>query len=165
MFTLPPLPFAENALAPVISANTLGFHHGKHHKTYVDNLNNLVKGTEYEGATLEAIVQGAAGKPDQAGIFNNAAQVWNHTFYWNCLRAGGGGSPTGKIADLINQGFGSYDSFKKELSQACVSQFQGRRRQHSRSCRLPRCRENGTSRLPPTRRVSRFRRPCARDGT
>jgi Fe-Mn family superoxide dismutase len=123
MFTLPSLPYPENALAPVISANTLGFHHGKHHKTYVDNLNNLVKGTDLEEATLEAIVQSTAGKPDKAGIFNNAAQVWNHTFYWSCLRPGGGGTPTGKIADLINQGFGSYDNFKKELSQACVTQF------------------------------------------
>ena len=123
MFTLPPLPFAENALAPVISANTLGFHHGKHHKTYVDNLNNLVKGTELEGQTLEAITLATAGKPDKHGIFNNAAQVWNHTFFWNCMRPNGGGRPSASLAGLIDSSFGSYDNFKKELSQACVSQF------------------------------------------
>ena len=123
MFTLPPLPYAENALDPVISANTLGFHHGKHHKTYVDTLNKLIKGSEFEGQALEAIVQATAGKPDKASIFNNAAQVWNHTFYWNSLRPGGGGAPTGKIADLISQGFGGYDNFKKEFAQACVKQF------------------------------------------
>jgi Fe-Mn family superoxide dismutase len=123
MFTLPPLPYAENALDPVISANTLGFHHGKHHKAYVDNLNNLIKGSELEGQSLEAIIQATAGKPDKAGIFNNAAQVWNHTFYWNCLRPGGGGKPTGRVAQLIDQGFGSYDNFKKEFAQTCVTQF------------------------------------------
>ena len=123
MFTLPPLPYAENALDPVISASTLGFHHGKHHKTYVDTLNKLIKGSEFEGQALEAIVQATAGKPDKASIFNNAAQVWNHTFYWNSLRPGGGGAPTGKIADLISQGFGGYDNFKKEFAQACVKQF------------------------------------------
>ena len=85
MFTLPTLPYADTALAPVISANTLGFHYGKHHKTYVDNLNNLVKGTDLEGQSLEAIVAASAGKADKVGVFNNAAQVWNHTFYWNCL--------------------------------------------------------------------------------
>ena len=123
MFTLPPLPYAANALEPVISAKTLGFHHGKHHKTYVDKLNNLIKGTALEGQSLEAIVQATTGKSDNAAIFNNAAQAWNHTFYWSCMRPGGGGAPTGKIADLINQGFGSYDNFKKELAQACVAQF------------------------------------------
>jgi Fe-Mn family superoxide dismutase len=123
MFTLPPLPYAENALDPVISANTLGFHHGKHHKAYVDNTNNLVKGTEFEGQSLEAIVQATAGKPDKQGLFNNAAQVWNHTFYWQCLRPGGGGAPSGRVAQLIDQGFGSFDNFKKELAQACVTQF------------------------------------------
>ena len=123
MFTLPPLPYAEDALAPVISANTLTFHHGKHHKTYVDNLNNLVKGSDLEGKSLEEIVQATAGKPDKASIFNNAAQVWNHTFYWKSMRPKGGGAPTGRIADLINQSYGNYDTFKKELSQACVTQF------------------------------------------
>ena len=86
MFTLPPLPYPENALAPVISANTLSFHYGKHHKAYVDNLNKLVAGTEYEAATLEKIITDTAGKADKAPIFNNAAQIWNHTFYWNSLK-------------------------------------------------------------------------------
>ena len=126
MFTLPPLPWAENALEPVISANTISFHYGKHHKTYVDNLNNLVKGTEYESATLEKIINETAGKADKAGLFNNAAQVWNHTFYWNGLRgsgSGGGGKPSGKVAQMIDAAFGSYDNFKKELSATSVSQF------------------------------------------
>ena len=116
MFTLPPLPYADNALEPVISANTLSFHHGKHHKTYVDNLNNLIKGTELEGQSLEQIVTGdGRARPTRPAIFNNAAQVWNHTFYWNSLRPGGGGKPTGKLAQMIDQAFGSYDKFKKEF--------------------------------------------------
>ena len=123
MFTLPPLPYADTALEPVISANTLSFHYGKHHKTYVDNLNNLVKGTEYEGATLEKIITETAGKPERAPLFNNAAQIWNHTFYWNSLKGGGGGKPTGKIAQMIDAAFGNYDSFRKELSATTVSQF------------------------------------------
>ncbi|GIK87526.1 MAG: superoxide dismutase [Burkholderiales bacterium] len=123
MFTLPPLPYADTALDPVISANTLGFHHGKHHKTYVDNLNNLVKGTDLEGQSLEAIVQATAGKADKAGVFNNAAQVWNHTFFWNSLRPGGGGKPSGKLGEMVDASFGGYDNFKKELAQACVTQF------------------------------------------
>ncbi|MGE5169670.1 MAG: superoxide dismutase [Rudaea sp.] len=123
MFTLPPLPYSEDALAPVISANTLSFHYGKHHKAYVDNLNNLVKGTEYESAPLEKIIRETAGKADKTGIFNNAAQVWNHTFYWNCLRAGGGGKPTGRIAQMIDSDLGGYDNFKKEFATACTTQF------------------------------------------
>ena len=123
MFTLPPLPFAENALEPVISANTISFHYGKHHKTYVDNLNNLVKGTDYENASLEKIINETAGKADKAGLFNNAAQTWNHTFYWHSLKGNGGGKPTGKIAELIDAAFGGYDNFKKELSATAVSQF------------------------------------------
>jgi len=123
MFTLPTLPYADTALAPVISANTLGFHYGKHHKTYVDNLNNLVKGTDLEGQSLEAIVAATAGKADKAGVFNNAAQVWNHTFYWNCLRQNGGGAPPAKLAQMIDAGFGSFENFKKEFAQACVTQF------------------------------------------
>ena len=123
MFTLPPLPWAENALEPVISANTISFHYGKHHKTYVDNLNNLVKGTDYESAPLEKIINETAGKADKAGLFNNAAQVWNHTFYWNSLKGGGGGKPSGKIAQMIDSAFGGYDNFKKELSATSVSQF------------------------------------------
>jgi Fe-Mn family superoxide dismutase len=123
MFTLPPLPFAENALEPVISANTISFHYGKHHKTYVDNLNNLVKGTDYENASLEKIINETAGKADKAGVFNNAAQVWNHTFYWHSMKAGGGGKPSGKIADMIDAAFGGYDNFRKEFSATTVSQF------------------------------------------
>ena len=123
MFTLPPLPWADNALEPVISANTISFHYGKHHKTYVDNLNNLVKGTDYEGATLEKIITETAGKADKAGLFNNAAQVWNHTFYWHSMKPGGGGKPTGKLAQMIDAAFGGYDNFKKELSTTRVSQF------------------------------------------
>jgi len=123
MFTLPPLPYVENALEPVISANTISFHYGKHHKTYVDNLNNLVKGTDYESAPLEKIINETAGKADKVAIFNNAAQVWNHTFYWNSLKGGGGGKPSGRIAQLIDAAFGGYDNFKKELSATSVSQF------------------------------------------
>jgi superoxide dismutase, Fe-Mn family len=123
MFTLPPLPFADTSLAPVISANTLSFHHGKHHKAYVDNLNNLVKGTDYESAPLEKIIKETAGKADKAPIFNNAAQVFNHTFYWNCLRGGAGGRPTGRIAQMIDSDLGGYDTFKKDFAQAGVTQF------------------------------------------
>ena len=123
MFTLPPLPFAEGALAPVISANTLGFHHGKHHKAYVDNLNNLVKGGEFEGQSLEAIIKATAGKADKAGVFNNAAQVWNHTFYWNCLKPGGGGEPGDKLGDAINAAFGSFAKFKEEFTKTAVGTF------------------------------------------
>src|SRR6478736_868798 len=123
MFTLPPLPWAENALEPVISANTISFHYGKHHKTYVDNLNNLVKGTDYENASLEKIINETAGKADKAGLFNNAAQIWNHTFYWNSMKPAGGGKPTGKLAEMIDTAFGGYDAFKKELATTTVSQF------------------------------------------
>ena len=123
MFTLPPLPYPDTALAPVISANTLSFHHGKHHKTYIDNLNNLIKGTEFEGATLEKIVQDTAGKADRVPIFNNAAQTWNHTFYWNSMKPNGGGKPTGKLATMIDSDHGGYDNFKKEFAATTVSQF------------------------------------------
>ena len=123
LFSLPPLPYPENALAPVIAANTLSFHHGKHHKTYVDTLNKLIKGTDYESSSLESIITDTANKADKAQIFNNAAQTWNHTFYWNCLKQGGGGKPTGAIAQKIESAFGGYDNFKKELTNACVTQF------------------------------------------
>ncbi|HEY1328940.1 MAG TPA: superoxide dismutase [Casimicrobiaceae bacterium] len=123
MFTLPPLPYPENALAPVISANTLSFHYGKHHKAYVDNLNKLVAGTEYEGATLEKIIADTAGKADKAGIFNNGAQVWNHTFYWNSLKPKGGGKPTGRVAQMIDSDLGGFEQFKKDFAQAGVTQF------------------------------------------
>ncbi len=123
MLTLPPLPYADTSLEPVISANTLSFHYGKHHKTYVDNLNKLIAGTDHENATLEKIITDTAGKPDQAGLFNNAAQSWNHTFYWNSLKGNGGGKPSGKIAQLIDAAFGSYDGFRKEFSATTVAQF------------------------------------------
>ena len=123
MFTLPPLPWAENALEPVISANTISFHYGKHHKTYVDNLNNLVKGTEFEGAALEKVIADTAGKADRAALFNNAAQIWNHTFYWHSMRPGGGGKPTGKVGQMIEASFGGYDNFRKEMAATTVSQF------------------------------------------
>jgi len=123
MFTLPPLPYPENALDPVISANTLSFHYGKHHKAYVDNLNKLAAGTEYESMPLEQIIRDTAGKPDKTGVFNNAAQVWNHTFYWNCMRHGGGGKPSGRIAQMIDSDLGGYDNFKKEFATACTTQF------------------------------------------
>ena len=117
-FELPSLPYAKNALAPHISEETLEFHHGKHHKTYVDNLNNLVPGTEFEGQSLEAIIKVSSG-----GIFNNAAQVWNHTFYWHCLSPNGGGEPTGELADAIDETFGSFDIFKEEFTKASVTTF------------------------------------------
>ncbi|MFO1308753.1 MAG: superoxide dismutase [Burkholderiales bacterium] len=123
MFTLPPLPYADNALEPVISANTISFHYGKHHKTYVDNLNNLVKGTDLESATLESIVNATAGKADKAPVFNNAAQVWNHTFYWNSMKPHGGGKPSGQLAQMIDAAFGNYDEFRKQFSATTVSQF------------------------------------------
>jgi Fe-Mn family superoxide dismutase len=120
---LPPLPYAQDALAPVISAETLSFHYGKHHKAYVDNLNKLVPGTEFEGKSLVDIINATAGKADKAGFFNNAAQVWNHTFYWSCLKASGGGTPTGTIAAKIDAAFGTFDNFKKEFQNAALTQF------------------------------------------
>jgi Fe-Mn family superoxide dismutase len=120
---LPPLPYAQDALAPVISAETLSFHYGKHHKAYVDNLNKLVAGTDLADTPLEKVIAAAAGKPDKAGIFNNAAQIWNHTFFWNSLKPGGGGAPTGAVAKGIDAGFGSYDNFKKEFANAAMTQF------------------------------------------
>lgn len=120
---LPELPYAKDALSPYISANTLEFHHGKHHKAYVDNLNKLIAGTDLEGKTLEDIIKIAAKDPAKAGIFNNGAQIWNHSFYWKCLKPKGGGAPTGAIAARINAAFGSYDKFVEELKNAGVTQF------------------------------------------
>jgi len=122
-FTLPALPYEQNALEPYISANTLSFHYGKHHQTYVNNLNNLVSGKEFADQSLEEIIKNTAGKADQAGVFNNAAQVWNHTFYWNSLSPNGGGEPKGAIADKINAAFGSTENFIKEFAQAGATQF------------------------------------------
>jgi len=123
MITLPELPYAKDALAPVISANTLEFHYGKHHKAYVDNLNKLVAGTDLVEADLETVIKKVAGDPARAGIFNNAAQVWNHSFYWKCLKAGGGGTPTGAVAAKIAAAWGSYEKFAEELKNAGVTQF------------------------------------------
>lgn len=120
---LPDLPFAKDALAPVISANTLEFHYGKHHQAYVDNLNKLIGGTELENKSLEDIIRITAKDPAKAGIFNNASQVWNHTFYWNCLKKAGGGNPTGAIAAGINDAWGSYEKFAEELKNAGITQF------------------------------------------
>ncbi len=122
-FTLPELPFPEDALEPVISAKTLGFHHGKHHKAYVDNLNKLIEGTELAGKSLEEIIKATAGKSDKAGIFNNAAQVWNHTFYWNSLKKGGGGEPRAELKKKLEAAFKSFDEFKKEFANAATTQF------------------------------------------
>jgi Fe-Mn family superoxide dismutase len=116
--TLPPLPYAMDALAPTISKETLEYHYGKHHATYVTNLNNLIKGTEFEALSLEEIVKKSSG-----GIFNNAAQVWNHTFYWNGLTPQGTGAPTGAVADAINAKWGSFDKFKEEFSKSALGNF------------------------------------------
>ncbi len=120
---LPALPFAENALEPFYSARTISFHYGKHHKTYVDNLNKLVAGTELEGKSLEEVIAAAAGNPAKAGLFNNAAQIWNHTFFWHCMKPGGGGKPTGKIAQMIDEAFGSFDAFATQFKAAAVGRF------------------------------------------
>ena len=122
-FSLPPLPYADTALEPLISANTLSFHYGKHHKAYVDNLNKLVEGKDLATMTLEQIIHASAGKADMAGVFNNAAQVWNHTFYWNSMKPNGGGKPTGALAAAIDKDLGGYDKFKADLSAAAMTQF------------------------------------------
>ena len=119
----PALPFAENALEPVISAKTIGFHYGKHHKAYVDNLSKLTAGTEFEGLPLEEIIKKTADKQEHTGIFNNAAQVWNHTFFWNSLRSNGGGKPSEVLMKKIEESFGSFDDFLKELTEAAKTQF------------------------------------------
>jgi Fe-Mn family superoxide dismutase len=116
--TLPQLPYALDALSPFISKETLEFHYGKHHQTYVTNLNNLIKGTEFEAASLEDIVKKSVG-----GVFNNAAQVWNHTFYWNSMKPNGGGAPTGALADAINAKWGSFEKFKEEFTKCAVGTF------------------------------------------
>jgi len=117
-FELPALPYAQDALAPHISAETLEYHYGKHHKTYVDNLNKLVDGTDNASKSLEEIIMSS-----EAGLFNNSAQVWNHTFFWNCLTPNGGGAPTGELADRINSSFGSYEDFKAQITDAGLTQF------------------------------------------
>lgn len=121
--TLPELPYPKTALAPYISANTLDFHHGKHHNAYVTNLNKLIEGTDLASKSLEEIIKAVAGDASKAGIFNNAAQVWNHTFYWHCMKQGGGGAPTGKIKGMIESTFGSYAKFVEEFKNAGATQF------------------------------------------
>jgi Fe-Mn family superoxide dismutase len=115
---LPALPYDRTALAPHISAETIDFHYGKHHQTYVTNLNNQIKGSEFENLDLEAIIRKAQG-----GMFNNAAQVWNHTFYWNCLKPDGGGEPGGKLAEAINAAFGSFAAFKEQFTNTALTTF------------------------------------------
>lgn len=118
-FILPELPYPRNALAPYLSEETLEYHHGKHHNVYVTNLNGLVEGTDLANKGLEEIILAAKEGP----VFNNAAQVWNHTFYWQCMKPAGGGVPTGKLATAITEAFGSFDAFKTEFTQAAVTQF------------------------------------------
>ncbi|MCF8006103.1 MAG: superoxide dismutase [Fe] [Methylovulum sp.] len=117
-FELPVLPYGKNRLVPYISEETLEYHYGKHHQTYVTNLNNLVPGTEFEGLSLEEIIMKSSG-----GIFNNAAQVWNHTFYWHCLAPDAGGEPTGALAEAITATFGSFEKFKEDFTKCAVTTF------------------------------------------
>lgn len=116
---LPDLPYAKNALEPHVSAETLEYHYGKHHAAYVNNLNNLIPGTEFENKSLEDIIKTAPA----GGVFNNAAQVWNHTFYWNCMSPNGGGEPTGALSDAINKAFGSFADFKEKFSTSGATNF------------------------------------------
>lgn len=117
-FTLPELPYSKDALTPHMSAETLEYHYGKHHQTYVTKLNELIKGTEFENMSLEDIIKKSSG-----GIFNNSAQVWNHTFFWNCLSPKGGGEPQGKVADAIKKNFESVEKFKEKFTNAAITQF------------------------------------------
>lgn len=122
-FTLPPLPYDMSALEPHISANTLSFHYGKHHQAYVTNLNNLTQNTPLAGKSLEDVILEVSGQADKVGIFNNAAQVWNHTFYWHCMKPSGGGQPPSDILSLIERDFGGFDAFRDQFKQAAISQF------------------------------------------
>jgi Fe-Mn family superoxide dismutase len=122
-FSLPPLPWVEDALQPYTSANTIGFHYGKHHRTYVDNLNKLIAGTDLENQSLEPIILAARADPTKVGLFNNAAQVWNHTFFWNCMKPGGGGAPHGEIARLIEVELGGYGKFVELFKTAATGRF------------------------------------------
>jgi superoxide dismutase, Fe-Mn family len=122
-FELPPLPYPKEALEPHMSARTLEFHHGKHHKTYVDTANRLIQGTPFEGKPLEEVIRATAKDESKAQIFNNAAQIWNHNFFWLSMKPKGGGKPSGDVAQAIDKSFGGYDKFRKEFAEACVSQF------------------------------------------
>ncbi|MDF2445787.1 MAG: superoxide dismutase [Moraxellaceae bacterium] len=120
---LPPLPYDKSALEPHLTAETLEFHHGKHHNAYVVNLNNLIKGTDLESKSLEEIIKASAGDASKAGVFNNSAQIWNHTFYWNGMKPNGGGKPTGAIAAKIDTDLGGYDKFVELFKAAATTQF------------------------------------------
>jgi Fe-Mn family superoxide dismutase len=122
-FELPELPFAHDALEPHMSKRTLEFHHGKHHKGYVDKLNSLIEGTQYAGQSLEDIIRGSAQNESEQGIFNNAAQVWNHTFFWHSLSPSGGGQPSGELGKMLEASFGDLASFKKKLTATAMAQF------------------------------------------
>jgi Fe-Mn family superoxide dismutase len=123
LHVLPPLPYAENALDPVISGRTMGFHYGKHHKGYVDALNKLLVGTELASLSLEKLIAETAGKADKVAIFDNAAQTWNHTFYWRSLRPKGGGEPPAELKQRIEASFGNLDACKRDLAMAATSEF------------------------------------------
>lgn len=120
---LPALPYAKDALAPVISSNTVEFHYGKHHRAYADNAIKLIAGTDLANESLEAIIRKVAGDASKMGIFNNAAQTWNHSFYWQCMKPNGGGAPTGAIADKIKAAWGSFENFAEEFKNAGITQF------------------------------------------
>ena len=122
-FTLPALPYAQDALSPHISEQTLSFHYGKHHQGYVNKLNKATEGKALGEASLEDVIRECAGDTDQAGIFNNAAQVWNHTFYWRSMKPGGGGKPTGDVAKMIDSEFGGYEGFREAFEKVGASQF------------------------------------------
>jgi len=123
-FEQPPLPFAKDALEPYgMKAETFDYHYGKHHKAYVDNLNKMTEGTDLANMPLEEVIKATYNDSSKQGIFNNAAQVWNHTFFWNCLKPGGGGAPTGEVAERINKDFGSYEKFREEFTNAATTQF------------------------------------------
>lgn len=123
MFDLPPLPYEMNALEPFISTTTMEYHYGKHHRTYIENLNKLIKGTEFENMSLDKIIKSTVDNPAYTAIFNNAAQSWNHEFFWKCMIPNGGGTPQGEMLTRIEQDFGSYDNFRQEFKNAATGQF------------------------------------------
>jgi superoxide dismutase, Fe-Mn family len=122
-YELPDLPYLEDALEPYYSAQTIGFHYGKHHKTYVDNLNKLVGGTDLDGMSLEELVRKTVGVPQSTAVFNNAAQVWNHTFFWNCMKPNGGGAPESEVARRLSEAFGGMESFHSQFKAAAMARF------------------------------------------
>jgi len=122
-FELPVLPYADDALEPYYTARTISFHYGKHHKAYVDNLNKMTSGSELEGKTLEQVIQATAADPAKAGVFNNSAQVWNHTFFWHSMKPAGGGKPAGEVLTKIEAAFGTYDAFIEQFKTAAVGRF------------------------------------------